>query len=978
MSQGSDSPELPTTGTRLFALIPDDGREPSPSLTDAEAAASWVAVSALWHPALLARVDRLPEIEGLDAPSIPEPGDLRLIAAGSASRLDPEYRSQAEEAGASLIEGEAERPAVVRSILERIEPGASAGAEEDPVALDFQALGTSRWMLRDLTLAMGHAEGLDAESFARETLAGARAWAEGDESAATNRLRAAFELLTQARERFYPVDDYLIDLCLFDPSTAPASLRKAIEPRAPLTILASARGIEALAKADPEAIAAIRNAVDEGWGDVIGGPYDEVDEPLRPLESILWQYRQGGRVYRANLDTRSVETLARRRFGLYPMQPQIARRFGIRFALPIAFDSGRFPLPDDSKRIWESPDGSSLEAVTQSPLAADRAVEGLRLPWRLARTLKDDHVATLTLVHWPEPVAGWYRDLRRVVAYSPVLARWVTLGDYFHLTDRPWDLFRPKLDEYVTPFLEQAIARDDPSPIAGRVRHAALRARLDALLWLDAVSAMLLPRPPAEPETVATEPDEGREEPPTPEDVEALPPSRWAELEEFLETGRLDEASEALERQMPEVESALARSVLGTSTDGRPGFLVVNPIGLPRRAAVLLPVAAAGLEPEGPLRASQFTEEGVWGVVDLPAHGFAWVPREVSPDSHAEFKRTVEAAGHVLRNESIEVEMDAKTGGLRGIRAPGEPLARLGQQIVIAGLTTLDSQPASSTMQAEGFEVEYGGPALLQAVSHGRILDPAGNRPLASFRQRVRLWNGRPTLELDIQLSELDPHWLARLARADPWASYLACRWAWPDPEATLRRLALLGPEPTTAARPETPDAIDITTRRQRTALLFGGLAHHRRHSPRMLDTLLVAGRESERAFRLGVALDLEHPFHAALDFHAPAAVIPISTGPPRSGPAGWFFHIDRPGVAITRVEPLERTGEGRGPGLAFHLLETAGRACRSRLRFFRDPTWARQTDFQGDLVVDLPVEGDAVLVDLTPRELARVEVTIG
>ncbi len=43
---------------------------------------------------------------------------------------------------------------------------------------------------------------------------------------------------------------------------------------------------------------------------------------------------------------------------------------------------------------------------------------------------------------------------------------------------------------------------------------------------------------------------------------------------------------------------------------------------------MVLPDAALDLRPEGPLRAAQFTDEGVWAVVDLPAFGFAWVPRE--------------------------------------------------------------------------------------------------------------------------------------------------------------------------------------------------------------------------------------------------------------------------------------------------------------------------------------------------------------
>ena len=57
--------------------------------------------------------------------------------------------------------------------------------------------------------------------------------------------------------------------------------------------------------------------------------------------------------------------------------------------------------------------------------------------------------------------------------------------------------------------------------------------------------------------------------------------------------------------------------------------------------------------------------------------------------------------------------------------------------------------------------------------------------------------------------------------------------------------------------------------------------------------------------------------------------------------------------------------------------FETAGRSTRLKLRTFRDPVWARQVDFQDDLIVDLTVDGDAVLVDLTPHELVKVDVTL-
>jgi alpha-mannosidase len=128
----------------------------------------------------------------------------------------------------------------------------------------------------------------------------------------------------------------------------------------------------------------------------------------------------------------------------------------------------------------------------------------------------------------------------------------------------------------------------------------------------------------------------------------------------------------------------------------------------------------------------------------------------------------------------------------------------------------------------------------------------------------------------------------------------------------------------------------------------------------------------------MGVALDLEHPFHASTDLVAPAFVVPTGAGPPRTGPTGWLFNVDHKAVAVTGVEFLETSEDGRGWGLAFHMLETAGHAARARLRCFRNPTWARQTDFQHDIIVDLPTEDDGVMIDFTPHELARVEVILG
>ncbi len=940
-------------GLRPISLIPNAGQEPSTSLTDDEALAAWVAVTSLWHPAILARSEALPRVQNVDDVGTAETRDLALLAAGASDRLPSGYRTGAEDAGLTPVDGQRDRPATIAALLDRAGiADTENSAEQLELVPDFLALGAARWWLVDLTIGMSHADTIDYDALTREALIAARSWAEGDTPAAKNRLRAAFEVLTQARERLYPVDAYLLDICLLDPASRPEELADSLASRTAFTLLAPARAIENVAERDPDRIAALRTAIDEGWADIIGGAYGEVDEPLLPLPSVLWQFRKAGEVYREHLEGRNVETLARRRFGLYPQLPQFARRFGFRYALHLGFDAGKFPIRPEMKRLWESPDGSSLESLNRPPIAADRPSEGVRFPWRLARSMKDDFTAAIPVIHWAGRIAGWFGDLRTALRYSPVLMRQTTVNDFFHLTDRPFDAFKPTVDDYVTPYLEQAIKRGDLTPISARADHARLRARFDGVETMRALAKALQQEP------------EGAE-------------TDLSEIEASIEMGRRDEAIAPLDQAEERWSRALALGMVGASEEGRPGYLIVNPVGVARRVSVLLPEAEADLRPEGPLRAAQFTEEGIWAVVDIAAFGYAWVPRKTPIDAPLPKLDALSVRDRTLQNESMSVVIDSTSGGIRGINGPNEPTARLGQQLVIVGLTGPDGKPALSKMKESKFEAEYGGPALLQVTTSGSLHHPLDDRLLIAFTQRYRLWGGRTTLEIETTLSVLDTSWHESLAKSDPWSNYLACRWAWPDPESTLRRSAFLCAEPTDTDRPETPDGIDITSRRRKTSLLFGGLAHHRRIKPRMLDTILLAGREQSRVFRLGVALDLEHSWHAAVDNLAPAFVVPTDAGPPKTGPAGWLLTVDNKAVSIVSVSYLDRSGDGRGWGLSITLLETSGRATRCKVRTFRDPTWARQVDFNDEVIVDLSMDGDSVAIDLTPNELARIDITL-
>ena len=221
--QAASEPEvLPLrSGWKLVALIPYDAKEPPANLDDKLAQASWCAASALWHPSLLARAAELPILEPIETPSAPAPKEVRVVAAGALDRLPSGYRTQVEDAGAILLESGTDRAALIAQIQEHLGAVGTPETSDDSgmidLAHDFLALGAARWLLRDLASAMGHEGAINLQALTREILAGADAWQACDRTTAVNRLRAGFEVLTQARERFYPVDAYLIDLCLLDP-----------------------------------------------------------------------------------------------------------------------------------------------------------------------------------------------------------------------------------------------------------------------------------------------------------------------------------------------------------------------------------------------------------------------------------------------------------------------------------------------------------------------------------------------------------------------------------------------------------------------------------------------------------------------------------------------------------------------------------------------------------------------------------------
>jgi alpha-mannosidase len=920
------------------------------------------AWSTLWHPLLLASAGAIPR--WLPATSPPPDPSNQLIILPDCCRpsLPEDWVTQAEAAGAVVLQNLANRDDMLAAALERL--GSDQPNVDADLAADFLALGFCHLQVELLTRKLRYMSNLDAGSLQTAALSAADEALQGNAEESRRHLQSAFDRLHEAREYFYPTEARLLDLTLVAPSTLGPSLQAELASGPPRNLLVAAEVVEEMACREPATLEALRQALADHRAALIGGAYGESRLPLLDIEAIEEQLDRGRTVYEKHLQQHPL-IFGRRQFGLTPVLPQILERHGFRGALHYTLDDGRFPTGNQSRIQWEGIDGTSIEAIGSLPIDAGRAESFLRIAEKLGDAMNLDHTATVMFAHWPGRSSRWYEDVRRIAAYGSVFGTFTTIGDYFENTSLAGHQSHYQPDEYRSPYLRQDITAGRRDPISRWVRYFRRRATLQARQTLD-TQAMVC--------GVASQKREAESE-------------RRKNAEEFANAieaclAAEDDTDAALDdrlaKSLDEPLRDFSRAVASVTVSPKRGCLIVNPWSFSQQAEV--PRSSALAHP--------------WSG-DVPAMGFAWIDATAEPPPAATErkgwfgKRKPQAAPplaeeNVLRNEFFEVHFDPHTGGIRTISDYHSRNPRLAQQIALR--LPHGSEPGAdlnySVMAADELTVTSAGPVLGEIVSRGRLMDREGHR-VAGFRQVSRARRGSRILEIQIEL-EID-----RLPHGNPWDSYYAARFAWKDAGATLQRGTNMARHSTELTQFESPHFVDICRDKQRTTLLCGGLPYHRRFGPRKLDTLLVTPGETARTFRLGIGIDVPNPMAAALGFLAPPLVLPDQ--PPTPSPTGWLFHLDCRNVLATHWEPLPAQASitpdiSRGPaasreataraeaGFRVRLLETDGRGVRLGLRCFRGVASAQKIN-PGDVPrADLVVEGDRIDIPLGPHQWIDIE----
>ncbi len=449
----------------LNVLIPSHSLEDFPSeLGEQQAASLLNAFAAVWHPAALAAAGVVPSWHRADEPPQDVENRLIIVPTPSEDWLPHGWIESAREKGATVISGLCDRQPMIDAVLAGCPSNDSGDAN---LVADFLALGSCHLQLELLTRQMHHYSQFDEVHLQREAMAAAEAALADDAPAARTHLQSCFDLLTESRERFYPVECYLLDLCLLIPRLADEKVANIINDDEPINFLVTAQDLQEVADERPELVARLREAWEAGTIDIAGGEILERPSPLLSLQSVLWAFDRGHQMFQKLMGRRPT-TWGRRRFGLTTQMPQILSKWGYHSALHFVLDDGIYPDAEQSKIRWEGCDGTVIDATTRIPLAADSASSFLRFSSRMAESMEEDAVAALFFARWPEIKAPWLNDLRRMQRYSPCLGRFVTLNDFFEHTDEGM-LVKKLMIEKISDNLnakydEEDVIEEDPMP----------------------------------------------------------------------------------------------------------------------------------------------------------------------------------------------------------------------------------------------------------------------------------------------------------------------------------------------------------------------------------------------------------------------------------------------------------------------------------------------------------------------------------
>ncbi|MGI9457592.1 MAG: hypothetical protein ACR2NU_13595 [Aeoliella sp.] len=414
----------------ILALQGDNLADISPELAQSDAANLLACWTSLWHPSLLARTREVPHCEAVDTLVAGEPDPHTLVLVPTIAKSGDVADWQAAGALSPLVGEFASRPAIIAAIEDSIGGRLAASGE---VAGEFYALGFAYLQVEVLTRSMHYEPLISQPALSTAVSSAADAALAGDIGALDTHLADAYDLLAQARNHYYPIDFYLIDLSLVAVTTCGDSFVSCCNSKDNGNYLLTGEVLEYMATHEPASLAALRDAVSSGRASICGGSQSATPLATLSPEALLAEMQSGLATFGEYLGHQPT-VFAHHHGPLAPLVPGVLRRLDYTGAITTNFAGAACPPTTSTRTTWIGLDGALLEAMNAAPLDMGCPSTLLGLFSAMSGAMDYDVAATLMLVGWPGHRCEFYDDLLRVARRSRVLGQLVTLDEYFDVT----------------------------------------------------------------------------------------------------------------------------------------------------------------------------------------------------------------------------------------------------------------------------------------------------------------------------------------------------------------------------------------------------------------------------------------------------------------------------------------------------------------------------------------------------------------
>ena len=1004
--------------SEISILIPGYSIEDLPTdLPEDNASSLLNAVACAWHPRLLQRSTSIPLFRQAESLSgypgrrivfVPAPSEswmphewrsvLRsqghIVLAGCTSREDwlaaidaaladeptgneptGSEPTGSEPTGSEPLGGEPLGEAV-SEVVTATSPDSASGSTAEPsseVRDHFFALGTV--LLQTLLLSRRRHHFVDADNqlLGREVRSAADAWAAGDDTTARLHLGRCFEHLRETRERFYPMNCYLIDICIPGDDEDPAAIQSLLESPRPLNLFATGHDISTWLDRQPGLSTLIRDSVASGQLCLLTGHDSETRSSLGSMAATVDDIRRCRDII-TSVTGSPPRHWARRRYGMTASLPTLLQHFGFESAMHVALDDGLYPDRERSQFDWQAPDGSSIAAASRIPLAIDSASGFLRFADRYNESMQDDTTAALFVARLPVLRSPWLRDLHISAGYAPVLGEFATMETLCHAAGGSRLAERYEHSEYLAPFLIQSSVLKTEPPVSGPAILRQLVQRLESLRAVLGIAALIRAAENSvewsatltriESETAALELQHV--------DVLNTAPDRAVVQQQ---------TAEKILESLTNLESVLAGAVqskVPSKAANSRGLFLINSLPFARFASVVWPDSWRRPASSASIELSQRVKNSERLLVKLPPGGFVWLtdhdPSQAPQHGLEPAKGEPPLAEALtLRNRHFEVTLSDRTGGITAVTRHHQRGNRLSQQACFRYERDLTLPDDGS---GEVRKVSY---AAARIVSQ-RVLDqatvfasvetvaelvsPVDGSVLATVRQITSVDRVQPRITVTLEFENI-----ALNVKGNPWLTYYGCRFAWDNESASLTRAVMGQACGFRSERFESPDYVEISDQDHRAVIATHGRPYHRRSGPRMLDSLLIVEGETSRSFQFTIDFEQPFPLRTAADVLSPAIVLETSAVIPTSMPSSWILGVSAKNVELVRMDHSTGSAE-ESEELQVMLSETDGVSVQCLLKTARKPSNAFSVNADRTEKIALNVTEQGVAVTLNAFQI--------